>query len=80
MAVSDLILLSLLFQFTLEDARERLANLHGSPAGERRTVLGFDTAENEPTKIWWQTIMNFAKYFDFANFAKVGARGGAEPG
>ena len=36
----DLILVSLLFQFTLEDARERLANLHGSPAGERRTVTG----------------------------------------
>ena len=30
----------LLFQFTLEDARERLANLHGSPAGERRTMTG----------------------------------------
>jgi len=27
-------------RFTLEDARERLANLHGSPAGERRTMTG----------------------------------------
>ena len=43
-------------------------------------MLGFDTAENETTKIWWQTIMNFARYFDFANFAQVGARGGAGGG
>jgi len=38
-------------RFTLEDARERLANLHGSPAGERRTQVTGSGSRLDPASV-----------------------------